>query len=216
MTTRRTHGFWRHLLHDDGGWVALAIAAAGAVSSYMKSRAANKPTTNTSSSTLDPSMKGLQAQVMQQIQGRLSNGGLPRGFEEGRISDINRTYDLINQGNANNLTSRGLGTSPIAVAVEANTNMARGGDITRLQRDLPMIGREFQNQDLSLAQQFLGQGRGLSQTIQGPQTSPAGNAMGSLAQMLAFYYGMRGGQMGGSQSSLNQSGLPSYGSGMPT
>jgi hypothetical protein len=162
-----------------------------------------KTSTSTSAPTLDPKFGPLQSLLLEQTMGRLKDGGVPKGYETGQISEINNTFDLIGQGQANNLTARGLGSSPIAGAVDGNRELARGSEIVQMQRGIPQMARNNQLQDLMAAMGLLGQGRGSTQTSTDPG-NPMGGAFGNFASMLGLLMGQ--GAFGGGGSKLP--GLP--------
>lgn len=169
----------------------------------------NNSSTNNSTSTvgptqLDPQYAGLQNMIMPMIMKRLqSPGGVPRGYEEAGIRSTNRTYDLGKQSLDNNLTARGLGTSPIAGAAGTRLETGRLGSISDFQQSLPMIGRQMQNEDLATAMQNLEFGRSLAghtvtntgtNTSTGQATTSQGggkvsNMIGDMAGMLGWMYG---------------------------
>lgn len=114
----------------------------------------------------------LNSVVLNMIKKRLSGSGPDMaGYGASGIGNINHTFDLVKQSQANNLTARGLGTSPIAGAVDANRETARGGQIAQFQNSLPLIQREFQNQDFGLAGNALGLNRGATTTSTGRSTT---------------------------------------------
>lgn len=144
--------------------------------------------TSSTTPTMDPAYAGLQGQVLKMIQDRLTGGSLPPGYESGGIQNINRSYDLVKQSQANDLTARGLGTSPIAGSVDATRDFRRAGDIGTFQTQLPLVQRQLQNQDLSAASGILGLGRGTTGTSTGTAEGGGGaaGAFGSLAQYLGY------------------------------
>jgi hypothetical protein len=139
--------------------------------------------------TTDPAYGGLQDMLLKMFQQKLSHpSSLPSGYEAGGISNINKTYDLIGQRSANDLTSRGLGTSPVAGVVEGNNQQARGSEITKFQQQIPLLNQQMQMQDMLHAMGLLGMGKG-TQTTQG---GGLGGGLQSMGQILAYLYG--GGQ----------------------
>jgi hypothetical protein len=165
--------------------IASAISAGGGIAAAQLSKSKSSTTP-----TAAPEYQTLQSMLVNRIQDRLQNpSSLPSGYETGQIKGINNTYDLIGQSQANNLTARGLGTSPVAGAVDARRDQSRAGQIATMQASLPLLERQLQTQDLGLAQNILSGGTG--QTTTG-QTSSGGGLSGgitSLTDMLAFLYG---------------------------
>lgn len=184
--------------------IPLAMVAASAVSGAMANR--KKTSTSTSAPTLDPAYGGLQQTMLESIQKRLGSGsGLPAGYESQGIGKINNAFDIVGQTQNNNLTARGLASSPIAGAVDAKREVGRAGEIGQFQAGLPMIERDLQNQDFGLMNMILGQGRGMTQT----QTQPGnmvGGGMDGMAAMLGYMMGQ--GQFGGGNKPF--AGSPSY------
>lgn len=144
--------------------------------------------TNTSTPTLAPEYKGLQDMILPIVSKRLSDpGGLPPGYLEGGLAKIGRTHDLVKQRADNNLTSRGLGTSPVAAHVDAVGERARTSDIVDFQNEVPMLERQMENDDLASAMSLMNFGRGNTSTGSGTN-SGSGQAMGQ--QQGAFANGM--------------------------
>lgn len=170
----------------------VAALGASALGGFFGNR--KKTTTQTSAPTLDPKFGPLQSLLMEQTMGRLREGGIPKGYETGQIGEINNTFDLIGKSQANNLTARGLGTSPIAGNVDANRELARGGEIVQMQRQIPQMARNNQLQDMMAAMGLLGQGRGQTSTSTDPG-NPMGGAFSNFASMLGLLMGR--GQLGG-------------------
>jgi hypothetical protein len=174
--------------------IPVALGAASFLGGMLGNR--GKTATQTTTQTLDPKFGPLQSMLMEQVMGRLRDGGLPKGIETAGIGNINRTFDLIGQRTGNDLTARGLGSSPVAGAVEGNLQNARGGEIAQFQNSLPQLARQNQFQDLMMAQGLLGQGRGSTQTQTDPG-NPLGGAFSNLASMLGLLIGQ--GKLGGAK-----------------
>ena len=184
--------------------IALALAASSAASGAMANK--SKTATQTSSPTLDPQYGGLQQMLLQSIQKRLgSPSALPEGYETGGIGKINNAFDIIGQTQQNNLTARGLGSSPIAGAVDAKRELGRAGEIGQFQAGLPIVQRQMENENFDLASILLGQGRGMQTTQRTPGNAWAGG-MGEMGSILGYLYGQ--GQFGGGNKPFT--GSPSY------
>ncbi len=144
---------------------------------------------------------GLQNAIMPMIMKRLSSpSSLPRGFAENRIAGINRTHDLAKQSVGNNITARGLGSSPIAGAADTRSEMGRISDIVGFQNTIPTLERQMQNEDLGAAMGMLDFGRSLagrttttSGTSNMSGTEQAGGTgtgmVGNLSSMLGWMIG---------------------------
>lgn len=163
-------------------------AASGAMGDKQSS-------TSTSMPQLDPAFAPLQGGLLQLMMQRLqSQDGLPPGYENRGLRDINRTHELTAQRNANNLTARGLGQSPIAGAVEGRAENNRTSDIVQFQESLPILARQFQNEDLMHALSILGMGRGQSNNSTQTSGGGWGGALSSAGSMLGLMMALRGGR----------------------
>lgn len=155
--------------------------------------------TSTSTPTTAPAFEGLQNMILPMITRRLSQpSALPEGFVEGNLANINRTHDMVKQGLDNDLTSRGLGTSPVAGHAMSVFNRGRASDIVGFQNKIPGIERDMANDDLDMAMRILGMGQGRTTTSTGSNTGtgsfqqPGGGwegALGGFGDMLGFLIG---------------------------
>lgn len=173
---------------------------------------------STTSPTEDPAYQGLQGQVLNMVQQRLNTPIDTAGYTGSGVANINRNYDLTKQASDNNLTTRGLASSPVAGAVGGVAANARAGDISSFENSVPLLVNQIQGQNINQAAGILGMGRGSAST-----TASGGGAAGgatSLAQYLG-YLTSKGAFKGGSGSSLypvggngtNYAPSPSYGEG---
>jgi len=192
-------------------WVPIAIAAASAIGNYLQSRAANKAKSEqeyTSTTTPVEPMQyfDLQQQLIAKAMAKMNATTPLEGYEAGGIGNINNVYRLAQMRNQNNLTSRGLSTSPIAGAMDTNLEMGRAGEIAGFQNTLPLLQRQMQNEDYNQAMALfsarpIGQTVTSSGTYQGPQVSSGGNAISNASSMLAYLYAS--GALGGGSNSSN-------------
>src|SRR3990167_11191722 len=111
------------------------------------------------------------------------------GYQAGGQQQINRTFDTIAQSQGNNLTARGLGTSPVAGAVEANRENARAGQTASFLNSIPLLQRQMQGEDLRMASDVLGMGRGSQTQATGQSGGGAAGSAESLAQYLGYLMG---------------------------
>lgn len=178
--------------------------------------------TSTTTPTLNPAFEPIQNMLLPAVTRRLSSPtALPAGYETEGIARINRTHDLVKMGLENDLTSRGLATSPVAGSVMENFSRGRAGDITSFQNMLPEIERDRQNEDFNLAMQVLGMGRGSTSTSTGTNTNtgtttgtgtqqPSGGGLGGglegFADILGFLLGS--GAFGGGSGSPTSNTMP--------
>lgn len=171
--------------------IPLAVPAIMGLTSLIGGMFGNKSKQETKP-TLDPAFQGFQGQILKLMQQRLAGGGPSlQGYQQNGISGINHTFDLVSQHNANDLTARGLGSSPVAGVVEGNTQNARGGAINEFNNGLPLLQNDLQMRDLMASMGLLQQGRG--QTTTGTQGGGIGGGLGSMAEILAYMYGSRPG-----------------------
>lgn len=171
-----------------------ASIAGGALASRGRSTSSTTP-------TYDPQSQGLRDLVYGQISKRLGQGAPDlSGYKANGVADINRTFDLVGQSQQNNLTARGLGTSPIGGIVDANRDIARGGEIARFQNTVPLLERSLQDDDLRLATGIFSSGRGSTSTGTTESGGGAAGAFTNLAQWLGYLQGK--GAFGGGKSPL--------------
>lgn len=197
------------LASERGFWqIALPLAIQG-ISSFMNNKAGNKnkntqtstqTSAQTSAPTVNPEYSPLQKMLIDRATASLgSPTSLPRGYEEGGIRTINKTYDLAGQSLGNSLTARGLGGSAIAGAGESRLASGRASDIVQFQSQLPLVQRQLQQEDLANAMSMLNFGMGRTNTgtntgtgtstSQSNSGSPWGAGLGSIGQVLGFMYG---------------------------
>lgn len=141
-----------------------------------------------STPTLDPKYAGVQQTVLDLITKRLTDTPADMtGYTANGISDINRTFALSKQASDNNLSARGLSTSPVAATVDSTRGMAQAGAIARFKNSIPLLQRDLQTQDLSGANSILAQGRGITTT--GSYGGGAAGAFENLAAYIGYLQG---------------------------
>jgi hypothetical protein len=190
--------------------IAAAMTTASTV--YAANKAGGQSSSSSSTPTLDPKLGGLQDNVLASVMHRLENGADLSGYTRGGQQQINAMSDLSKQAQANNLTARGLASSPVAATVDATREAGRTHDMSGFLNSIPMLRRDLQTQDIGIANNILGQGRGISTT--GQTTIPGGSGLAAglgtlgpiLAQMAAS------GAFGGGAAPLpSRSVVPNYG-----
>lgn len=93
-------------------------------------------------------MEGMWKKI---LEGRLSRPtGLPPGYAERAVADINDTYAGAESSARNMAARRGLSGEASFGAVSPIAS-ARAGKIADLRADLPLKSRELQNQDVDMA-----------------------------------------------------------------
>lgn len=117
--------------------------------------------------------------------------GLPFGYLEGGIRDINATHAQGQRALENRLGSAGLLDSPAAAAAYSNLIGNRMSDISKFRTDAPLTARNLQNEDLNAALQVISAlGRGqrtqgtTNTTTNAKSVSLGGGGGGGSAPML--------------------------------
>ncbi len=145
--------------------------------------------TSTTTATIDPAFQGLRDRLLALTAQRLNSSADLSGYGASGIQNINHAYDVARQSSDNNLTARGLGTSPVAGAVDQSRENARIGQVAGFQNSLPMLQRDLQAQDLGLGRDLLTYGRGSTTTGNTSRGGGAAGAAGGLAAYLGYLSG---------------------------
>lgn len=155
---------------------------------------------NKQSSSTTPNYGPLQGLITELIKKRLGTSADLGGYTAGGMQQINHNFDLAGQAQGNDLTARGLSTSPVAGAVDATRQAGRVASLSQFQNSIPLLQRELQAQDLGLAGSLFRGG-----TTTGEGGGGLGGGLENLSQMLGYFYG-RGafGKRGG----YNNMGIP--------
>lgn len=166
--------------------------AAGFIGGWIK---------NKQKSSTTPNYGPFQKMIEDLLRRRLMGSTDLSGYTAQGLQDTNRTFDLIRGSQANDLTARGLGTSPVAGAVDATRENARGAAISRFQNSIPLLQRQLQGDDLGLAAQLFG-----GRTTTGEAGGGLGGGFENIAGMLGYLQatGAFGRRPGGGGS------IPSY------
>lgn len=169
-------------------WLPAVLGGAAAVGGALENTKGARTTTTTP--TIAPEYKTLADLLRSRAEDRLRSNLDMSGYTASGISGINDVFKGLQQSSANNLTARGLATSPIAGVVGTNLDLARGGNIVDFLNTIPLLQRQFQNEDMGIAQNVLGLGRGT--TSVGPGSVAAGainSGVGSVAKLLGLLHG---------------------------
>jgi hypothetical protein len=145
--------------------------------------------TSAVSPTIDPAYQGLQGQVLKMIQQRLSTPVDLTGYTANSVANINKNAGLTKQGADNALVARGLATSPVAGAVDANINTQRMAGVSQLENSIPLLQDSLQRQNLSDANTILQTGRGSTGSSTVSSGGGAAGAFTNLAQYLGYLNG---------------------------
>ena len=139
--------------------------------------------TGVQSPVIAPEFQGLAGLLRQRAMDQLSQPLDTAGLTANAISGINDVYRGIGQSNANNLTARGLATSPVAGNVDLQTNLARAGQIAQFQNNLPLLQRQLASSDIAAGGDVLRFGTGSQTQLPG---SALGGALSNLAGQLGY------------------------------
>jgi hypothetical protein len=150
---------------------------AGAISNSAGAR------TQVQAPVIAPEFQGLAGLLRQRAMDQLSMPTDTAGLTANAISGINDIYKGIGQSNSNNLTARGLASSPVAGNVDLQTNLARGGQITQFMNNLPLLQRQLASSDIAAGGDVLRFGTGSQTQLPG---SALGGALSNLAGQLGY------------------------------
>jgi hypothetical protein len=162
--------------------ITAGVSALGGALSNKKSAR----TTTTSTADTTPEYKTLGDMLRNRIESRLRSSVDLGGYEAGGIGAINDAFGGAETALNADLTSRGLGTSPIAGTASGNLQAERGTNIAQFLNTLPQVRRQMENEDISAANQFY-QARPRTTTTVGPG-SAAGGALDNIASFLGYLY----------------------------
>jgi hypothetical protein len=178
----------------------LAMMLIGLAGQYLLSKL-NKPAattstqsgTSTTTPTLSPeAMKQLQ-DMLNQSKIRMNRGSyLPEGFSTNAVEGINNSFSGAKTSLNADLTARGLGTSPAATSSLQGLEQARGAQIgDLLSTKIPMLERQFQQEDQNNMLNLLNMFKGSTTTTTGSGTgtsTPASNPSDGLGTLLGQMY----------------------------
>ncbi len=162
-----------------------AIGAIGAIGGALSNTEGAR--TSTSTPTITPGYQSLAQLLQKRAMDRLNSSTDMSGFTSNGLENIGQSFRNANVTTNANLTARGLGTSPVAGAVIARSNIARAGANAGFMNTVPLIQRDFQNQDMADALSQVTQlGRGTTGVAPG---SPVAGGFSSAAELLAYLQG---------------------------
>ena len=117
------------------------LGGVAAVGGALEGRKGARTSTSTSTINEPPAYAGLGDLLRKRITDRLNSTYDMSGYTANGIKDINNAYGGVDQSINNSLTSRGLGTSPIAGAADIHSGLARAGNIAQFLNTVPMLQR---------------------------------------------------------------------------
>lgn len=156
--------------------------AGGLLNNKASSKSTTTPTYGAEYSPLLQTMRRLALARLQQ----------PTDLSPYRASGmqtINQAFGNARMASNNDLTARGLSTSPVAGAVDTNNQNARAASLAGFENSLPLLARQLQAEDIGLAGGVANMGRGSTTT--GSESGGGGLAGGvtQLAQFLGYASG---------------------------
>lgn len=129
-----------------------------------------------------PEYKGLMDQLRGQMETRLQGSGLPEGYEDYGLRQINDTYRGGEQAVTNQLIGRGLLGSPAeATAFAQQFALPRMGEMSNFRAGLPLQERQFKNEDWGMLMSLLdsfGKGQNEKGSSSTTSTSSSGGGGG--------------------------------------
>ena len=120
----------------------------------------NRESARTSKPVIAPEFKTLADLLRTRAEERLRSSADMSGFQASGAQNINDVAGGIKQAVENNLTTRGLASSPVAATVGTNLELGRGANIAQFLNSLPLLQRQMQNQDMAAAADALRFGTG--------------------------------------------------------
>ncbi len=114
--------------------------------------AGTRPSKTSTTSGAAPGYQTLADLLKQRATDRLNAYTDMGGYTANGISSINDAFRGVKTNSDANLTSRGLGTSPVASTADTNINLARGGNIAEFLNTVPLLQQQLQDQGLQAAQ----------------------------------------------------------------
>lgn len=143
--------------------------------------ALSKRSTQSASPTYDPQSQKLRDLVYGQVTQRLNTPVDMAGYGASGVSGINKTFGLAKQTSDNNLSARGLATSPVAANVDATRETGRATAVSNFRNSLPLLQRQLQTEDLTQASNLFASGRGGTSTL-----DTGGGGAGSFENLAAY------------------------------
>ncbi len=169
-------------------------AIGGALSNTQGAR------TSTSTPTIAPGYQSLADLLKQRAMDRLNSSTDLSGYTSNGLANIGQAFNNAQTGLNANLTARGLGTSPVAAAAQTRLGIARAGQNAQFTNTIPLLQRQFQNEDQANALSQVTQlGRGTTGVAPG---SVAGGALLGASQALTYGSGQQGQAPFGSAAEL--------------
>lgn len=140
---------------------------------------------------LDFETAGLKSDLIATARRRLGERGLPEGFKELGLADINLAAEAARKRTEDRLTRSGLTRSGPRYAAEAILEGQRGATIGDFLAQLPTLAREAEAQDLALAGQVFSTipiGRRGESTSEAEirESAGLGTLLGGIAARAAF------------------------------
>jgi hypothetical protein len=166
--------------------------------------------TSTTTPTFDPAFSPLKNTILNMTMQRLNSDPNMSGYQANGIQNINRIFGNSAMASNNDLSARGLSTSPIAGTVGATRENARAGQVAGFENQIPLLARQLKGEDLAQAGNVLNMGRGSTTT--GTEEGGGGPA-GGITQLGRFLgYASANGAFGGNTGVSGGAGFSTPGS----
>jgi hypothetical protein len=129
-----------------------------------KTTTSNSTQTATTTPTYSGAFSGMPELLTSNATNMLNKSTDMSGYTASGMANINNIYNASNVASNNDLTRRGLSTSPVAAAVGGNNANARAGASASFQNSVPLLQHDMQIQDLISALNVMNSGKGTSGT----------------------------------------------------
>lgn len=151
---------------------ALALYAGGKLLESFLGSGSSSSTSQQSGSTsgtsmpmFDPRFAPLLNSLLGRTQAQLNRGtSLPAGFATDLAENVNASFGGARTNLENSLTARGLASSPVAGTALQGLEVSRGGALADALNQIPLLERQFGQEDVNNALRILGLGQGTTTT----------------------------------------------------
>lgn len=178
-------------------WLPAALTGASAVGgALLNTKGARTSTSQSTVGYTEPAEYKSMGDLLRARYTQKLNSTTPlEGYEANGLSNINDVFRGLKLASDNNLTSRGLGTSPVAATADTNLEGARGSQMAQFLNSLPLLQKQLGDQDLQSAADFYAR-RPLTTTTNSTGVAP-GSAVGgavtsgvtTMAKLLGILHG---------------------------
>jgi hypothetical protein len=164
--------------------------------SFGKTTTTNQKQSSSSTPVEQTEWKGLRDQLIGMAMKNLGSSQDMSGYEANGITNINNASDAATMARNNILASRGLSASPIAGNADILSQDARAGDIAKFENGIPLLQRDFANQDWNQALQLFS-GRPLGTSSKGTMSGVTKESQSMVPSLISGLAGGLGQMIGG-------------------